>query len=92
MLLSEEILLRSKSSGTYFITDARCISPEIENRCPLRKFFIGGKSHMERDQRNKLVVGEPEYDVLTYNLTTGLTCEPKLYRDAPTPNSAAPRS
>ncbi|GBN13488.1 hypothetical protein AVEN_208215-1 [Araneus ventricosus] len=43
-------------------------------------FFIRGRSHMGRGQRNKLVVEAPECDVLTVNLTQG-TCEPAPYSD-----------
>ncbi|GBN63470.1 hypothetical protein AVEN_262832-1 [Araneus ventricosus] len=61
----------------------RCTSSELENRCA--KFFIHGKSHMERHKVNKVVVDAPECDVLTGNLTPGETCGPTHYRNgAPT--------
>ncbi|GBN21376.1 hypothetical protein AVEN_198405-1 [Araneus ventricosus] len=46
----------------------RNISSELENHCPLSKFFIRGKSHMGRDQKHKLVVKGLEFDVLTDDL------------------------
>ncbi|GBN27964.1 hypothetical protein AVEN_105623-1 [Araneus ventricosus] len=43
----------------------RCTPLELENGCPLSKFFFRAKSHMRRDMGNKLVVEVSEYDVST---------------------------
>ncbi|GBM39689.1 hypothetical protein AVEN_138750-1, partial [Araneus ventricosus] len=49
-----------------------CTSLELENRCPLRRFFIRGKNPMGRDQRNTLVVKVAECGVLAdKDLRTG---------------------
>ncbi|GBM35216.1 hypothetical protein AVEN_175820-1 [Araneus ventricosus] len=54
---------------------SRCTSSELTNRCSLNKLFIRGKSRMERDHENKLVIKVPKCDILACNVIPGGTCD-----------------
>ncbi|GBM03586.1 hypothetical protein AVEN_203162-1 [Araneus ventricosus] len=47
----------------------------------LRQYFLLGKSRMEKNQGDELVVKVPEWDVLTGNLIPEEICEAAPYRD-----------
>ncbi|GBM46736.1 hypothetical protein AVEN_209833-1 [Araneus ventricosus] len=65
--------------GTSSIAYVTALFSELENHCLLRKFFTRFKSHMGRNQENRLIVEIPECNALTANLKARGICEPAPY-------------